>query len=45
MSFSGGDVVDTLACNEIISALWSQNASDKCRIGIADIVSDFVDLN
>ena len=30
--------VETLTANEVISCLWSKSSSEKCRIGLADIV-------
>ena len=30
--------VETLSANEVISCLWSKSATEKCRIGLADIV-------
>ena len=29
--------------NEVISCLWSKNAPEKCRIGLADVVSETID--
>ena len=30
--------VETLSANEVISCLWSKSSTEKCRIGLADIV-------
>ena len=30
--------VETLSENEVISCLWSKSASEKCRVGLADVV-------
>jgi hypothetical protein len=34
--------VETLHQNEVISALWNKNAPEKCRIGLADVVSTLI---
>jgi hypothetical protein len=30
--------VETLNANEVVSCLWNKNASEKCRVGLSDIV-------